>query len=321
MKVGVLFPWYGSQYVGMGKELYDNSRVMQEYFEEAASCLNINFVKLCFASSQSELAKIGQGSQALFVVSSALYALLQEQHVPIEPLFFAGYNGGEYAALHAAGCVNVPDGLYLLSKYAQLYTELLEQYQYTFVRVSGISFDHLEKVCAQVRTAEAQLFPALELGPAGSVVMGSRDAIATMKKLLKQDYVDASIQEHDPLFSGYSSLMEPVTEQLKVYMGKVDFKDMEHVYMSNTTQEPITKGAQAAHMLVRNMLEPCTITKALSRLPYCDLYVQVGPGTAVADMFAQQYPERTVIAINTQEDIDRLKKICETSASGDYHGI
>ena len=72
MKVGMLFPGYGSQFVGMGKELYDDSRIIQEYFEEAANCLNINFVKLCFAASDAELARMENAYPALFLLSSRI---------------------------------------------------------------------------------------------------------------------------------------------------------------------------------------------------------------------------------------------------------
>ncbi len=55
MKIAMLFPGFGSQFVGMCKELYDEHRVIQEFFEQAASCIDINFVKLCFSSSEQEL--------------------------------------------------------------------------------------------------------------------------------------------------------------------------------------------------------------------------------------------------------------------------
>ena len=70
MKIALLFPGYGSQFVGMGKELYDEYRIVQEYFEEASHVLNNNFVKLCFASSDVELSKMVNAYTSLFLVGS-----------------------------------------------------------------------------------------------------------------------------------------------------------------------------------------------------------------------------------------------------------
>ena len=68
MKVALVFPGYGSQFVGMAKELYDESRLIQEYFEDASNCLNINFVKVCFASSENELGRLDTAFVSIFLV-------------------------------------------------------------------------------------------------------------------------------------------------------------------------------------------------------------------------------------------------------------
>ena len=100
MNIALLFPGYGSQYVGMAKDLYDESRTIQEYFEEAGNCLPINFVKLCFASSDTELSRMEHAYSATFLVSCAIHALLKEEGIKADVV--AGYNLGEYTALYAA---------------------------------------------------------------------------------------------------------------------------------------------------------------------------------------------------------------------------
>ncbi len=78
MKIALLFPGYGSQFVGMAKELYNENRIVQEYFDEASNCLDTNFLKLCFASSEIEIGMMSHAYTSIFLVSSAIYALLKE---------------------------------------------------------------------------------------------------------------------------------------------------------------------------------------------------------------------------------------------------
>src|SRR3984957_20471227 len=110
MKIAFLFPGYGSQFVGMGKELYDESRIIQEYFEEASNCLNINFVKLCFASSDAELGKVTNAYGSLFLTRSAIAALLNEQRTV--PDVVAWHALGELSAICSMHGISLPDGLY-----------------------------------------------------------------------------------------------------------------------------------------------------------------------------------------------------------------
>ena len=123
-RVGVVFPGYGEQFIGMGKDLYDHSRIVQEYFEQAAGSVDINFVKLCFASSDVELCKMANAYTSLFLMGACVQAILKESG--IEPDIVAGYNNGESAALFSAGCFSLPDGLYLLNKFSSFYQEFID---------------------------------------------------------------------------------------------------------------------------------------------------------------------------------------------------
>ena len=114
-KVGIVFSGFGGQFVGMAKGVYDGSRLVQEYFEEAYNCLDVNFVKLCFASSEAELAKIYNAYLAIFLADISLYTLLDE--LGIKPDVVAGHGMGRYAAIFVAGGFTLPDALYLLNKY------------------------------------------------------------------------------------------------------------------------------------------------------------------------------------------------------------
>ena len=189
LKIGMLFPDYPSQFVGMAKELYDNSRLMQEYFEEASNCLNINFIKLCFASSDSELVKISHAYPSLFLVSSAVAALLLERG--IVPYKVAGYNLGEYAALCSIGSLTLPDGLYFLSKFASLYQDELNGLDVRMIKVKGLSTKVLQELFETTGNKNSAIAISSYQADNMHTIAGIRNAIDTVElHILKMNNVE-----------------------------------------------------------------------------------------------------------------------------------
>jgi [acyl-carrier-protein] S-malonyltransferase len=307
MKVGLLFPGYGSQFVGMGKELYDESRIMQEYFEEAANCLDINFVKLCFASSDAELARMDNAYTALFLVSSSISALIK-QEIGIEPYRVAGYNAGEYGAIHTAGCFSFPDGLYLISKYYSFYQELLATGDFSGIKIVGLSGKQVKSLCQQVSTEVATASIAIYDAPDQHVVMGHTQAIIALREAL-MDMEGVKVSDV-PVEQGlHSDLMDPVAVNLKLYLEKVDFKPLTTPLITNADAKVVTEGNAMKKALIKQIHSPVLWFKSMALFEECDVIVEVGPGTMLCSMMQAQYPDKKCIAINKKSDIDELRVI------------
>src|SRR6266404_879736 len=178
----------------MGKELYDEYRIVQEYFEEAAHVLNINFVKLCFASSDTELSELVNAYTSLFLVGASTYAVLKEHGVT--PDVVAGYNNGEATALFAASCFSLPDGLYLLNKFCSFYQEYIDAHTVDTMRVSGITTAQLEKMCQQIITGspskgtadgvedDGKAFVAVYNSPTEHIVAGDHNQLSAIQDMI-----------------------------------------------------------------------------------------------------------------------------------------
>ena len=147
MKIGMIFPGQGSQFLGMGKEFFDNERLVQELFDQASNCLDQNFVRLCFASSEKELCQTSNAQTAIFLVSVSIYSLLKEKY-GITPHIVAGHSVGEYAAIYAAEGITFPDALYLLKKRSLFMEEATKIQEGGMLAVLKISEARVRQICS-----------------------------------------------------------------------------------------------------------------------------------------------------------------------------
>lgn len=308
MKIAMLFPSYGSQFVGMSKDLYDDSRVIQEYFEEASNCLNTNFVKLCFASSDAELGRLENALPALFLVSSAHAALLKEQG--IEPAVVAGYNLGEISAIHAASGLSFPDGLYLLSKLANFYSGLLDEIDVAGLKLSNVTHSKVKKICIEASDSDDRAYIAIHNLPNEFIIMGDYEAIENARDIAEEDE-DIDIDDAPVELGLHSSLMDPVVANFKMYVEKVDFKDIAIPLINNTNGALISEGAMIKNAVIKHIHSTILFTDVLETLQDYDLIIEVGPGSALKKLVNDVYPDKIVFSIDKKADIDEVKNYIE----------
>lgn len=308
MKIAMVFPGYGSQFVGMGRELYNDFRVVQEYFEEASSCANINFVKLCFASSDAELSKLHNAYGAIFLISSALYALIKE--MGIHPTLVGGYNQGEYAALFAAGAFTFPDGLYILNKYSSLYQESLKTMDnIQLIKIHGLPATTIEEICLQADYKEHAASIAIYYDALTYYVVGDYQALEAVRELAYQ--VEPRITL-DPISNGFgfhTSAMNNVVDQLKMYLEKVDCKDLKVPCISGIDGTYIKTSAAVREHILEHINHPIHLPLVADSLVTADIILEMGPSNALSDFFKKHYPDKQCIALNKKADIEQLQDI------------
>lgn len=304
-KIGFIFPGYGSQCVGMGKELYDVSRVVQECFEEASNCLSENFVKLCFASSDAELAKMNSAYPSIFLTSIAISSLLKEKGV--KPDVVAGYNLGELSALFAAGGITLPDGLYMLSKCALFYQQELENLDVAVIRVTSMQRNLLEKICAHVSCEVKPVTITSYKTETDHVVAGFTEAVQAVEdRVIKED---GKVKELTVEHGLHSSIMDPIMEQLDVYTAKVDFNNLEVPLISCLSAEPVQTGEDVKNAFISGITHPILWDKVLSQFADCDLLLEIGPGCTMQDTIKACYPDKEIITVQKPSDIDKIISI------------
>lgn len=309
-KIAMVFPGYGSQHVGMGKDFYDDSRIVQEYFEEAGNCLPINFVKLCFASSESELSRMENAYTANFLVSSAIHALLKQEGINAD--IVAGYNLGEYAAMYAAGAFTFPDGLYLLHKYAMIYQEALASMDVGALKIEGVTTTQLTTICKNASNADEYASIALYTTATDHIVTGNAQAVAAVRGEVAED-PDADEEDVSISIGLHSSLMAPIADKFVPYLEKVDFKTLTVPMICSADICHIQTSEQVRARIIEHITTPVKWTKVMESLASYDVFIEIGPGTMLSSLAKAQYPDKIIMSINKRSDIIDLKKILEIS--------
>jgi [acyl-carrier-protein] S-malonyltransferase len=303
MKIGMLFPGYPSQYVGMGKELYDNSRIVQEYFEEASNCLGMNFVKLCFASSDAEITKVSNAYPALFLSGISIAHMVQEVFPDMLISGVAGYGVGEYSALYTANAITAPDGLYLLNKFAHFYQEYEESLDLKTVAVTGLS----ERVFKQLLDEHPDVF-AISYDAERYVVSGPVEALDAWAEVAKG--VGALKGKKAQAIDGYhTSLLQPVVEQLTPYLTKVDFNTPEFTVVSCLDGKPITKALKAQEVIMRQIVKPVQWRATLKQFADYDMLLVPGPSKLLVKELLSVYPDKIIMGIETMADMRLLQSV------------
>ena len=271
-----VFPGQGAQFVGMGKDLYDNVPLAKELFEKANEILGFPITDIMFAGTDEQLKQTKVTQPAIFLHSVILAKSLGAD---FKPEMTAGHSLGEFSALVAAGALSFEDGLSLVSKRAMAMQKACEQNPSTMAAIIGLPDATVEEICSAI---DGVVVPANYNCPGQLVISGSNEAIdAACAKLTEAGAKRALKLNVGGAF--HSPLMEPARVELEAAIKAAPFAEPVCPVYQNVDAKPYTDPAKIQANLIAQLTSPVRWTQIVQNMiaDGATQSTELGPGSVL----------------------------------------
>ena len=277
-----VFPGQGAQFVGMGKDLYENSPRAKELFEKANEILGFRITDLMFEGTDEDLRQTKVTQPAIFLHSVILADSLEEK-----PQMVAGHSLGEFSALVASGALSFEDGLRLVSARAQAMQKACEQNPSTMAAVLGLANDLVAETCAAIRQESGEVVVPANYNCDGQIVIsGSNKGI----EIACEKLAAAGAKRVLPLKVGgafHSPLMEPAREELEAAIESTTFSTPICPIYQNVDATAYTDAESIKKNLIAQLTASVCWTQTMENMlaDGLDAVLEIGPGKVLQGLF------------------------------------
>ncbi|WP_339192513.1 ACP S-malonyltransferase [Bacillus sp. FSL K6-1003] len=302
-KIAFLFPGQGSQFIGMGKELYEQVPAAKRLFDEADETLETKLSSLIFEGDAKELTLTYNAQPALLTTSIAVLEKFKESG--ITPDFTAGHSLGEYSALVAAGAMTFKDAVYTVRKRGEFMNEAVPAGEGAMAAILGMDADALKQVTDKV-TEDGHLVQLANLNCPGQIVIsGTAKGVELASEQAKENGAKRAI----PLdVSGpfHSELMKPAAEKLKEVLDSCELKNADVPVISNVSADVMTDKEEIKEKLIEQLYSPVRFEETVNKLIAEDVttFIEIGPGKVLSGLVKKVNRRLKTIAVSDPETIE-----------------
>ncbi len=301
-KVAFVFPGQGSQYVGMGKDLFEKSLRAKELFEKANEILSFDISDVMFNGPTDKLKQTDVTQPALFLHSAILFELLGDKSFDGA----AGHSLGEYSALYAAGALSFEDALSLVRERGKAMLEAGKIKEGTMAAVIGLDVAKLEEACKKAE-AKGVVQCANFNCPGQIVISGEPEAVREAMKLAKE--AGAKIVK-ELVVSGafHSALMEYAVESFSKKLDAVEVETAKVPVYANVTAKPVKEPGEIKDLLLRQLTSPVRWEESVRNMiaDGFDTFVEIGAGKVLQGLIKRIDRNVKILGVDKFEDLVNL---------------
>jgi len=299
--IAYIFPGQGAQYVGMGKDLYDNFPAARDIFDKANQILKIDLKKICFEGPDEELSTTNNSQPAILTASIAALRAFEASPVSgqFTPRFSLGLSLGEYTALVACGSMSFEDALVLVKKRGDLMEEASRKNPGRMACVIGMDLKAIEDLCKGIGCEIANLNC-----PGQVVVSGKTNNVELFASLAKEKGAKRVLML-DVSGPFHSSLMTSARDKLKDHIDKVRMSEPKLSFISNVDARVQTDTAKIRENLIAQVNSKTFWEESVKTVAAAGVrtFLEIGPGQVLKGLLKKIDPKLEVKNYGTLKDL------------------